>query len=92
VSILAAASNGLGTPFAVVPLINEWSVIFDGVVAVVDGRCCLSLDGRFSLSFVIDGRVLDETTFDANVDWVFEVSVTPLLVEIWPIVFSVVSV
>jgi hypothetical protein len=34
----------------------------------VDGRFCLSLDGRFSLSFAVEGRVLDETTFDANVD------------------------
>ncbi len=41
------------------------------------GRCCLSMDGRFSLSFVVDGRVLDETIFDAKLEGVFEASVTP---------------
>jgi hypothetical protein len=36
--------------------------------AAVDGRYCLSNDGRFSLSLVVDGRVLEETFFDGKVD------------------------
>ena len=43
------------------------------------GRCCLSIDGRFSLSLVVDGRVLDETIFDARFDGVFEASDTPFV-------------
>jgi len=89
VSILADASNELFGPLVVVPLINVWSLV---VTAAVDGRYCLSIDGRFSLSFVVDGRVLDETTFDPNVDWVFDASVTPLLFDIWPVEFSETSV
>ena len=48
------------------------------------GRYCLSTDGRFSLSFIVDGRVLDETILDANDDGVFDASVTPLLFVVVP--------
>jgi len=78
VSILDDVNNGLLTPFVVVPFIKEWSLIVGGIVAVI-GRYCLSIAGRFSLSFVVDGRVLDEIIFDANVEGVFDASVTPLL-------------
>ena len=50
----------------------------EGTAAVM-GRCCLSIDGRFSLSLVlVDGRVLEETIFGASDEGVFEASVTPL--------------
>ena len=54
------------------------------VGAAVVGRYCLSIDGRFSLSVAVAGRVLDETIFDGNVDCVLEVSVTPLLFAFEP--------
>ncbi len=92
VSILADASKELFTPFIVGPLINEWSLVVAMVVTAVDGRYCLSIDGRFSLSFVVDGRALDETSFDGNVDWVFEASVTPLGFVSWPVGVSGVSI
>jgi hypothetical protein len=72
-SILDDVNKVLLTPF-----VNEWSFIVDVIAAVV-GRCCLSIDGRFSLSFVVDGRVLDETILDNNDEGVFDASVTPLL-------------
>ncbi len=85
VSILDDVIRELFTPWLVVPLIAEWSLIIGGIAAVI-GRCCLSIDGRFSLSIVVDGRVLDETIFGANVDGLLEASVTPLLVVAfnWP--------
>jgi hypothetical protein len=70
-----------------VPLINECSLIDDGWAAVI-GRYCLSIDGRFSLSFAVDGRVLDETIFDANVEGVFDASVTPLLLFVIVVVLN----
>ena len=86
----------MGAPFAVEPLIDEWSFEFDPVVVLVatavDGRYCFSVDGRFSLSLLVDGRVLAETTFDVKDDCVFEASVTPLLVDDCPLELSVPSV
>jgi hypothetical protein len=79
VSILDDVNKELLTPLLVVPFIAKWSLIVGGIAAVI-GRCCLSIAGRFSLSLVVDGRVLDETIFGANDDGVFEVSVTPLVV------------
>lgn len=52
----------------------------DGTAAVI-GRC-FSIDGRFSLSLVVAGRVLDDTILDANVAGVFDASVTPLFVVV----------
>lgn len=62
------------------------------VGAAVDGRYCFSIDGRFSLSLLVDGRVLAETTFDVKDACVFEASVTPLLVDDCPWELSVTSV
>ena len=63
---------------AVGPLMDMCSCV-DGETIAVVGRCCLSSEGRFSLSLFVDGRVLDETIFGANDDGIFCVSATPLL-------------
>ena len=93
VSILVETSNGLGRPLVVaIPLRAAWSLIKAFPAAAVDGRYCLSSAGRFSLSILVDGRVLAETVFDANDDGLFEASLTPLLVDDWPFKLSETSV
>jgi hypothetical protein len=82
-SILADPRRGLFIPLlllfvVVVPLMDVCSCVVGETSAVV-GRCCFSFEGRFSLSLLVDGRVLDETTFGANDDGIFCVSATPLL-------------